>query len=45
MTALSTFDNLDPNGAWRLFIGDDTLAVDGAISGGWELTITAEVDA
>ena len=43
-SALSTFDGLDPNGDWRLFVVDDIFAIDGAISGGWELTITAEVD-
>jgi hypothetical protein len=41
-SALSVFDGLDPNGSWRLFIVDDVLAVDGAVTGGWELTITAE---
>jgi hypothetical protein len=41
-SALSVFDGLDPNGSWRLFIVDDVIAVDGSITGGWELTITAE---
>lgn len=43
-TALSTFDGLDPNGDWRLFVVDEVFSADGAVSGGWELTITAEVD-
>jgi hypothetical protein len=33
-TALSTFDGLDPNGTWRLFVSDVVIAVDGAIAGG-----------
>lgn len=42
-TSLAAFDGLDPNGTWRLYVTDGALNTDGAISGGWELTITADV--
>jgi hypothetical protein len=41
--ALSTFDGADPNGAWRLWVMDDTSGDAGDI-GGWSLQITAEAD-
>jgi subtilisin-like proprotein convertase family protein len=38
--ALSTFDGLDPNGTWSLFVVDSFAAESGSIAGGWTLTIT-----
>lgn len=43
-TLLSTFDGMDPNGRWHLYVMDDVIAVDGSVTGGWELTITAETE-
>ena len=40
---LSAFRGADPNGSWRLYASDSVIAIDGSISGGWELTITADV--
>jgi hypothetical protein len=42
--ALSTFDGLDPNGAWSLWVMDNSTGDSGIITG-WALEITAEVDA
>jgi subtilisin-like proprotein convertase family protein len=39
---LSTFDGIDPNGQWRLFVLDDTDIDAGVIAGGWSLEITAK---
>jgi subtilisin-like proprotein convertase family protein len=41
-TALSTFNRTTANGAWRLFILDDQNQDVGAVSGGWEVTITTQ---
>jgi hypothetical protein len=41
-TALSTFDGIDPNGQWQLFVVDTGVADRGAISEGWSLEITAK---
>ncbi len=41
--ALSTFDGIDPNGEWHLFVLDDTGSDEGAVAGGWSLTIAAKV--
>jgi subtilisin-like proprotein convertase family protein len=41
--ALSTFKGINPNGAWQLFVVDDTGGNVGAFSGGWDLEITAKV--
>lgn len=41
-TALSTFDGLNPNGEWLLFVSDDTGGFGGMIAEGWELRITAK---
>jgi len=40
--ALSTFDGIDPNGEWQLFVLDDTGSDNGSLAGGWSLTITAK---
>lgn len=40
---LSAFQGIDPNGSWRLYVADGAVGLDGAIAGGWELTITADV--
>jgi subtilisin-like proprotein convertase family protein len=40
--ALSVFDGTNPNGTWRLFVVDRYPSDAGAISGGWELEITAK---
>jgi hypothetical protein len=42
-TRLSAFRGLSANGVWRLYVTDGALNTDGAIAGGWELTITADV--
>jgi hypothetical protein len=43
--ALSTFNNADPDGKWRLFISDDFAGAGttGTLSNGWKLEITAKV--
>lgn len=42
--ALSVFDGDNPNGTWRLFVGDKIGDVDGGvIAGGWALEIEARV--
>lgn len=40
--ALSTFDGINPNGQWRLFIVDDAAGDTGSLAGGWTLEITAK---
>ena len=43
-TALATFNGLNPNGSWRLFVADDFATADGgSFAGGWSLTIKARV--
>lgn len=37
--ALSVFESRNPNGAWRLFVVDDSTANGGAIAGGWRLNL------
>jgi len=37
---LVNFKNTNPNGAWRLFVVDDTNPDSGVITGGWSLNIT-----
>ena len=39
-SALSAFDNTDPNGTWNLYVVDDTNFGPGQIVGGWSLDIT-----
>jgi hypothetical protein len=39
--ALANFKNIDPNGAWSLYVVDDNSSDSGIISGGWSLTFTA----
>ena len=38
--ALSTFNNVSPNGNWSLYVVDDAGLDVGQIAGGWSLTIT-----
>ncbi len=38
--ALSAFNNVNPNGAWNLFVVDDANLDSGSINGGWSLTVT-----
>jgi subtilisin-like proprotein convertase family protein len=40
--ALSTFDGLNPNGDWQLFVLDDSPGDTGRITNGWSLEITAK---
>ena len=40
--SLSVFNRTTANGAWRLFILDDQDEDAGALSGGWEVTITTQ---
>ncbi|SMP75586.1 Dockerin type I repeat-containing protein [Neorhodopirellula lusitana] len=42
--ALSTFDGLNANGTWSLFIDDDAGLDSGDISGGWSIDITTTMD-
>ena len=37
--ALSTFGGIAPNGAWSLYVADDSAGDSGAIAGGWSLTL------
>jgi uncharacterized repeat protein (TIGR01451 family)/uncharacterized delta-60 repeat protein len=39
-TNLSIFNGNNPNGAWSLYVIDDTLGNSGVISNGWSLTLT-----
>lgn len=41
--ALSTFDGINPNGQWQLFVNDGGAGDVGAMVEGWSLTITARV--
>ncbi len=38
-TALSAFNNIDPNGDWQLYVIDDTQGESGSIANGWVLVI------
>lgn len=40
---LSTFDGINPNGRWRLFVSDDVASTDVGFFDGWSLTIKAKV--
>jgi hypothetical protein len=42
-SALSAFDGTNPNGAWKLYVVDDTIGSAGQFAGGWSLTIKAKV--
>ena len=37
-TTLSSFDGIDPNGNWMLYVLDDTYTASGVIAGGWIIT-------
>lgn len=39
-TLASTFNGIDPNGAWSLFVLDDAEGNAGIINGGWSLDVT-----
>jgi subtilisin-like proprotein convertase family protein len=41
-SALSAFNNQNPNGIWRLFVFDDVNGDVGTINSGWSITITTE---
>lgn len=41
--ALGALDGANANGAWRLFVFDDSAAESGSIAGGWSVTIKAKV--
>lgn len=41
--ALSTFEGGNPNGTWQLFVADDSNGDVGSISGGWSITIQANI--
>ena len=40
-SALSVFNGTNPNGAWNLYVLDDTQGNAGSMAGGWSLTVTA----
>jgi subtilisin-like proprotein convertase family protein len=40
VSALSVFNNTEPNGTWSLFVVDDASPDSGVISGGWSLALT-----
>ncbi|CAN5351244.1 hypothetical protein BH10ACI1_BH10ACI1_27060 [soil metagenome] len=42
---LSSFNGIQPNGAWKLFLVDDTGANAGSISGGWSISVQSSPDA
>jgi subtilisin-like proprotein convertase family protein len=39
-TSLGVFNGLNPNGAWRLYVGDDAGSDTGSIARGWSLVFT-----
>jgi subtilisin-like proprotein convertase family protein len=41
-TGLVTFDGINPNGEWRLFVLDDVVGDAGSLAEGWTLEITAK---
>ena len=41
LIGLTNFTDLDPNGAWQLYVFDDALESVGSINNGWELTVTS----
>ncbi len=41
---LSVFNGISPNGAWKLFLVDDTGANAGSISGGWSISVLSSPD-
>jgi hypothetical protein len=41
--ALSSFDSINPNGIWTLFVTDDNAGGNGVLARGWTLAITAQV--
>ena len=41
--ALSTFDGINPNGIWTLFVADNNAGGNGVLASGWTLVITARV--
>lgn len=41
--ALSTFNSLNPNGEWTLYVSNANNSNPGALAGGWSLEITAQV--
>lgn len=42
-TLLGVFNNTDPDGAWRLFVVDDSAGDAGYITNGWSLTVSVGV--
>jgi subtilisin-like proprotein convertase family protein len=40
---LSTFNGINPNGTWTLYVYDDNAGDNGAFDGGWSLRIKAKV--
>ena len=39
-SALSTFQGIDPNGTWSLYLYDDFFQDQGTLAGGWSLDVT-----
>ncbi|MEI2765331.1 MAG: Ig-like domain repeat protein [Dermatophilaceae bacterium] len=44
-TLAAAFTGTDPNGTWSVYVVDDSVGDDGAVAGGWSLSITDEVAA
>jgi subtilisin-like proprotein convertase family protein len=44
-TGLVTFDGINPNGEWQLFVLDDVVGDAGSLADGWTLEITAKAKA
>ena len=42
-TRLATFDGINPNGEWQLFVADDAGGDTGQLVEGWSITIKAKV--
>jgi hypothetical protein len=39
----SVFQGTDPNGTWHLYVADDASSDSGSLTGGWSLTLSADV--
>jgi hypothetical protein len=42
-TSLSVFNGISPNGLWSLYVVDDATLDDGAVAGGWSMTLWLDI--